>query len=263
MKIKTNGIEIHCQVLGDSGPWVTLSHSLACNLHMWDPQAKLFSSRYRVLAFDTRGHGESDAPAGAYTLEQMADDVAGLLDGLKIDKTHFVGLSMGGMIGQVFALKYPLRLSSLVLCDTTSRFPAGSEKVWEDRINTVQAQGLEPMVAPTLARWFTEGFRASRSDVTGKIAAMIRATPVAGYIGCCHAVPMIHTTAHLKEIRCPTLVMVGKDDPGTPVAMAEAIQREIAGSRLTVIPSASHLCNLEQPEAFNRALMEFLDGLSV
>lgn len=259
MKVKTNGIGIHCEIQGKSGPWVTFSHSLGCNLGMWEAQAKLLSSRYRVLAFDTRGHGESDAPAGAYSLEQMAGDLDDLLEALNIGKTHFVGLSMGGMIGQVFALNHPERLLSLVLCDTTSRFPADSGKMWEERIRAVKAHGMEPLVEPTLERWFTKGFRTARGEVAGRIAAMIRATPVAGYIGCCHALSRINTAERLKDIRCPTLVMVGEEDPGTPVAMAEEIHRAIPGSKLTVIPSASHLANLEQPEAFNRALVEFLD----
>lgn len=262
MKIKANGIEINYALQGNSGPWVTFSHSLACNLHAWDAQVKALCSRYRVLAYDSRGHGESGAPAGVYTLEQMADDLKGLLDALNIEKTHLVGLSMGGMIGQTFALRHPAMLQSLVLCDTTSRFPPGSGKSWEERIVSVEAQGMEPMVAPALARWFTAPFRAARPDVTDAIAAMIRATPAQGYIGCCHAVPKINVTERLKAIRCPALVIVGQDDPGTPVAMAEDIHHAIAGSKLVVIPSASHQSNLEQPEAFNRALAEFLDALT-
>jgi 3-oxoadipate enol-lactonase len=122
MKIAANGIQVNYQVEGD-GPWVVMSHSLACSLAMWTPQIAALRSRYRVLAFDTRGHGASDAPAGAYTLEQLADDLHGLLAALKVERPHFVGLSMGGMIGMTYALKYPGVFRSLVLCDTTSRFP--------------------------------------------------------------------------------------------------------------------------------------------
>ena len=122
MKIKINNIEINYEIMGD-GPWITLSHSLACNLHMWDDQMEVLTKHYKVLRFDTRGHGQTSAPAGDYTLEQMADDVRGLFDALDITRTHWVGLSMGGMIGQTFALKYPGVFQSLVLADTTSRRP--------------------------------------------------------------------------------------------------------------------------------------------
>ena len=258
MKTSANGIDINYAVEG-KGPWLTLSHSLACNLHMWDEEAKRLSRRYKVLRYDTRGHGESSAPAGAYTLDLLADDLHGLLRALGVQSTHFVGLSMGGMIGQTFALKYPGRFKSLALCDTTSRYPAEAAGLWAERIKTVQTQGMEPLVAPTLARWFTEPFRKARPEVVEKVAALIRTTPAAGYIGCSHAIPKIDLTARLKEIRCPAVVIVGKDDPGTPVAMAEEIHQALPGSKLVIIPSAAHLSNLEQPDAFNQALGEFLD----
>jgi 3-oxoadipate enol-lactonase len=261
MKISANGIDINYSIEGE-GPWLTMSHSLACNLHMWDEEAKRLSRRYKVLRYDTRGHGLSGAPAGAYTLELLADDLHALLQALGVKSTHFVGLSMGGMIGQTFALKYPGMFSSLALCDTTSRYPAEAAGTWVDRIKMVEAQGMAPLVASTLERWFTEPFRKARPEVVEKVAAMIRTTPAPGYAGCCHAIPKINLTARLAQIRCPSLVIVGKDDPGTPVAMAEDIHRALPGSELVVIPSAAHLSNLEQPEAFNQALGGFLDKAS-
>jgi len=258
MKIKANGIDINYVVEGE-GPWLTMSHSLACNLHMWDEEAKRLSQRYKVLRYDTRGHGASGAPAGAYTLELLADDLHGLLQALGVQSTHFVGLSMGGMIGQTFALKYPGMFKSLALCDTTSRYPAEASGTWVERIKTVESQGMEPMVVPTLERWFTVAYRKQRPEVVGKVADMIRSTPVPGFVGCCHAIPKINLTARLKDIRCPSLVIVGEDDPGTPVAMAEQIHHALPGSKLVVIASAAHLSNLEQPDAFNQALGAFVD----
>jgi 3-oxoadipate enol-lactonase len=258
MKINANGIDINYTIEGE-GPWVTMSHSLACNLHMWDEEARRLSRRYKVLRYDTRGHGGSGAPAAAYTLDLLAGDLHALLQALGVKSTHFVGLSMGGMIGQTYALKHPGVFSSLVLCDTTSRYPAEAAGLWADRIKTVESKGMEPLVVPTLERWFTEPFRKARPEVVEQVAAMIRTTPAAGYVGCSHAIPKINVTARLGEIRCPALVIVGKDDPGTPVAMAEEIHRALPGSKLVVIPSAAHLSNLEQPEAFNQALGEFLD----
>jgi 3-oxoadipate enol-lactonase len=169
---------------------------------------------------------------------------------------------MGGMIGQTFALKHPAMIKSLVLCDTTSRYPAAAAPIWEDRIKTVGAKGMEPMVAGTLERWFTAPFRARRRDVMERVGAMIRSTPPAGYVGCCHAIPKINVTGRLKELRCPTLVVVGEEDPGTPVEMAREIHAALPGSQLAVLRSASHLANVEQPEEFNRALLSFLDKAS-
>ncbi len=257
MMVHANGIEINYEAEGE-GPWFVFSHSLACHLGMWYEQAVALRDRYRVLRYDTRGHGKTSAPPGPYTLELLADDLLGLLDALGVARMHFVGISLGGMIGQVFALRYPERLASLVLCDTTSYYPPEARSVWEERIRTVREKGMEAMVEPTLARWFTPAFRAQRPDMMKRVAAMIRSTPVEGYIGCCHAIPQIDTRGRLKEISCPTLVMVGEEDPGTPVAMARAIHEAIPGSRLAVIPQASHLCNLEQTAAFNRVLEDFL-----
>ena len=261
MKISANGIDINYSIEGE-GDWVTLSHSLACDLQMWDEEAKRLSKRYKVLRYDTRGHGKTSAPSGAYTLELLADDLHGLLAALGVKSTHFVGLSMGGMIGQTYALKYQGVFRSLALCDTTSRYPAEAAGLWVDRIKTVETQGMEPLVAPTLARWFTEPFRKTRPDVVDKVANMIRSTPATGYIGCCHAIPKISLTARLHEIRCPSVVIVGRDDAGTPVAMAEEIHQAMPGSKLVVIPDAAHLSNLEQPDAFNQALGDFIGSFN-
>ena len=257
MDIKANGLNVNYEIAGN-GPWLTLSHSLACDLHMWDEQMDALTKNYRVLRYDTRGHGRSEAPAGPYTLEELADDVHGLFGALGIRQTHWAGLSMGGMIGQTFALKYPGIFRSMVLADTTSRYPAEAAPVWADRIRTAQTQGMDAIVEGTLARWFTEPYRKSNPPAVARVGASIRATPVAGFVGCCHAIPQIDVTRRLKEITCPTLVIVGEQDPGTPVAMAREIHDATPGSELVIIPSAAHLSNIEQPQAFNAALLGFL-----
>jgi 3-oxoadipate enol-lactonase len=256
MKIKANGIDINYEIEG-SGPWLTMSHSLACDLHMWDPQMALLAKSFRVLRFDTRGHGQSSAPAGEYTLEQMADDVKGLLDGLNIRQTHWAGLSMGGMIGQTFALKYPGIFQSMVLADTSSRRHADAAKLWGERVRIARENGMDALVEGTLARWFTEPYRKSHPEVMARVGNGIRATPVAGYAGCCLAISKLDLTARLKEIKCPALVIVGDQDAGTPPEMAREIQTNLPGSELTVIPSAAHLSNIEQTQAFNDALTAF------
>jgi 3-oxoadipate enol-lactonase len=261
MKVKANGIDINYEIEGN-GPWLTMSHSLACNLHMWDPQMPVLTKKFKVLRFDTRGHGQSSAPAGDYTLEQLADDVKGLLDALKIKQTHWAGLSMGGMIGQAFALKYPGVFQSMVLADTTSRRPPDAAKMWGERIQNAQTKGMDSLVEGTLARWFTEPYRNSRKDVMQRIGNDIRRTPVAGFVGCCHAISKVDYLDRLKEIKVPTLVMVGEHDHGTPPEAARVIQQNLPGSELKILASAAHLSNIEQAEEFNKAMTAFLDRVA-
>jgi 3-oxoadipate enol-lactonase len=257
MHITANGITVNYELAG-SGPFVTLSHSLATNLHMWNEQMAALTKHFTVLRYDTRGHGGTEAPVGAYTLEQLADDAHALLRALGIDTTHWVGLSMGGMIGQTFALKYPGVFASLVLADTTSRYPAVAQPAWLDRIKAVEEHGVGVVAEATLGRWFTEPFRQSHPLVMDRIGGYIRATPVAGFVGCCHALPTIDLTHRLGDIRCPTLTIVGEQDSGTPVEMSREIHGAMPGSELVIIPSAAHLSNVEQPQAFNDALLGFL-----
>ncbi len=259
MKAIVNGIETYYELHGKAGaPWLAFSHSLACNLRMWDGQAEALRDRFRILLYDTRGHGQSAAPPGPYTLEALADDLRALLSHLDIPRVHFVGLSMGGMIGQTFAIRYPGVFGSLTLADTTSRYPAEAAALWAARIQTAETQGMQPLVQPTLERWFTEGFRRRAPDKVRAIGGAIAATPVPGYAGCSHAIPRINLTARLKEIACPVLVLCGDQDPGTPPAMSREIHENAPGSTLVMIPDAAHLSNIEQPEAFNRALDAFL-----
>jgi 3-oxoadipate enol-lactonase len=261
MKTRANGIEVNYELHGKEGaPWLVLSHSLACSVRMWDPQIAALKDQYRILAYDTRGHGATEAPKGAYTLELLADDLSALLKTLKIEKPHYCGLSMGGMIGQTFALKYPGVFRTLTLADTTSRYPAEAGPLWQERIKTAETKGMEPLAQPTLERWFTEPFRNSNPAAVDAIRKLIVSTPVAGYAGCCHAIPKINVTARLKEIKCPILVIVGADDPGTPPSMAMEIHDNAPGSKLVTLPQAAHLANLEQPAGFTRALREFLSS---
>jgi 3-oxoadipate enol-lactonase len=259
MKITANGISMNYQLEGPANaPVVTLSHSLATNLSMWDPQIPALISRYRVLRYDTRGHGGTDAPEGAYSLEQLAEDVRALLQALGIARTHFIGLSMGGFIGQILALEYPQMLQSLLLCDTSSRVPPEARPMWEERIRVAEAQGMEPHVEPTIGRWFTTPFREKRPDIVDAVRAMIRATNPVGYVGCCHAIAALDLTDRLHAVAVPTLIIVGEEDSGTPVAASRTIHERIKGSELVILKSASHLSNMEQPDAFNRAVTAFL-----
>jgi 3-oxoadipate enol-lactonase len=260
MKMNTNGIDINYELTGKKGsPVVMLSHSLACSLVMWQPQMAVLESAFQVLRFDTRGHGDSDAPQGAYSFEQLAMDAIGLMDALIIDRVHFVGLSMGGMIGQGLALDYADRLKSLALCDTAAIMPDETQPIWQQRIEAAGEKGLQGQVDETLERWFRPEYLQQNPPEVEMIRRQILATPVAGYIGCCEAIRRLKYLDRLSKINLPTLIVVGEEDPGTPVAASEAMHERISDSRLVVLPSARHLSNIEQSEAFNAALMEFLN----
>jgi len=262
MRIMANGIQINYELSGKKGaPVVVLSHSLACSLMMWNPQMEALNPHFQVLRYDMRGHGGTDAPAGPYTLELLGKDVIGLLDALHIDRVHFVGLSIGGMIGQCFALNYPHRLKSLALCDTMAVVPEEAQPIWQERIDTVHVKGVESQLEPTMERWFTPSFLKSNPPMLGVIRKEFLATPVEGYIGCSEAIRKLNYLNRLSGIRIPTLIMVGEDDPGTPVSASKAIHERISNSKLVILPSARHLSNVEQPETFNEALIKFLKDL--
>ena len=259
MRIKANGIWMNYELSGKKGaPVVALSHSLSCNLLMWNPQIDALNPYFQVLRYDTRGHGNTDAPSGSYTLELLAEDAVGLLDALDMDRVAFVGLSMGGMIGQCLALNYPHRLKSLVLCDTASVIPAEAQPVWQERLGKVSTKGMEAIYEETLERWFTPAFLRREPPMVKLIREQILATSVAGYVGCGEAIRRLNYLDRISRIETPTLIIVGEDDPGTPVSAAKAMHERILGSSLVVLPSARHLSNVEQTEAFNAALLEFL-----
>jgi 3-oxoadipate enol-lactonase len=261
--ITANGVSMNYILEGPAdAPVLTLSHSLAADLSMWDPQIPALAARYRVLRYDTRGHGGTDATAGPYSLGQLAQDARALLAALGIDRTHWIGLSMGGMIGQSLALSAPDLFASLTLCDTSSRIPAEAKPMWAERIVTAERHGLESLVEPIIGRWFTPPFVIERKDVVDSVRAMIRATTPTGFVGCSHAIAALDLTEKIDAIKLPTLIVVGEEDPGTPVAASRVINEKIAGSELVIVKSASHLSNVEQPEAFTRALTVFLNRVA-
>jgi 3-oxoadipate enol-lactonase len=257
MKIEANGINIHYLIEG-SGPCVTLAHSLATDLTLWDELAAELAQRFTVLRYDARGHGQTSAPEGPYDFPMLVADLVGLLDRLSIERTHFVGLSMGGMLGQHFALAVPQRLDRLVLVSTTSRIPPEARTLWDERIATARAQGMAAHVEATLARWFTAPYRMAHPEVMARIGALIAATPVAGFAGWGAAICTLDVTDKLGAVRAPTLVAVGADDPGTPPALSETIAAAIPGARLEIVPAASHQLPVEQAEIFLRLLHDFL-----
>jgi 3-oxoadipate enol-lactonase len=257
MKSNIGGIDVHYEVTGH-GPWLTLSHSLAAHLGMWDSQLDLLNQHFTVLRYDIRGHGQTQATEGPYTLEQLADDVHGLLKHLGVTRTHWIGLSLGGMIGQVLAIRHPNVLDHVVIADSTGKGAPNAVTMWGDRATLARTQGLAALVQPTLSRWFTDPYREKHQDVMARIGHMIETTSVNGYAGCCAAISLINTHDGLQKLTQPGLVIVGAQDQATPPVMSEQIHLNWPKSSYVILKDAAHLSNIEQAEAFNKAVMEFL-----
>ena len=256
--VQLNGVHIAYRFDGlETGRVVLLSNSLMSNYDMWDWTLPALTDRYRVLRYDTRGHGRSGTTPGAYTMEMLADDAAGLLDALGIKAAHVVGLSMGGMTGQQLGARYPDKVLSLALCDTASEMPPRS--LWAERLETARQQGIAGLVEGTIKRWFTEPFIQRAPEDIAKVRAFILSTGAEGYIGCASAVRDMAQTTLLLKIKAPTLVMTGRQDPACTVDQSTVLHRMIDGSELVILEDAAHLSNIEQPQAFNRALRHFID----
>ncbi|MGI8900556.1 MAG: 3-oxoadipate enol-lactonase [Nocardioides sp.] len=250
-------VPLHHRAEG-SGPAVLLGASLGTTLSLWDRLAAELARDFRVVRFDTRGHGGSPAPEGAYTVEGLAADVLALADRLEVERFGYVGISLGGAIGQMLALEHPARLTSLVLCSTAPVF--GEPATWRDRAAQVRAGGLDALVEPTAQRWFTERFRAQHPDTVDAVMSMFRATPPDGYAGCCDALATYDVTGRLDKISTPTRVVAGADDPGTPPSAGEQLAASIPYADLVVLPDAAHITNLAQPQAFHAAVRAHLDA---
>jgi 3-oxoadipate enol-lactonase len=237
-------------------PVLVLSNSLGTDLAMWEPQLAAFTGRFRVLRYDSRGHGRSEAPAGPYTIELLGRDVLALLDGLGLERVSFCGLSKGGMVGQWLGAHAGERLERLVLANTSAC--TGSPEVWDQRIATVRAQGMAAVVPALIDRWFTKPFQERAPDEVARIADMLRTTDPEGYAACCAAVRDMDQRQTIGAIRVPTLVIAGRHDLATSPEQGRLIADTIPGARFLEL-DAAHLSNIEAEAAFTRALLEFLD----
>lgn len=260
MKFNANGIDINYVLEGpEDAPVVTFSHSLGSSMALWEAQAALLADRFRVLRYDNRGHGATEITPAPYSFEQFAEDAFALLQALGIARTHFVGLSNGGMIGQTLALAHPEVICSLVLCDTTSRPPPPAIPIWEERAVTALSKGMDPIVQTTIDRWFNPEARERDPETVARFAELIRTTSPEAYAACCRAIQNVDLTDRIHTIAVPTLLLVGSEDVGTLVEEHEIIRDRIKGSELVVFQGAAHLSNLCAPEKFNARLSAFLD----
>src|SRR5436190_7404205 len=260
MKIKANGITVNYQVDGpEDAPWLVFSNSLATNLSMWDDQARELKQAYRVLRYDQRGHGGSDAPPGRYTFELLIADVIALMDALAIKKAHFAGLSMGGATALGLAELHPDRLEKVIVCDSPCQSTAASTQQWEERIAVAEKQGMEALVEPTVTRWFPPEAIKTNPPHVDKIRQMIRSTPLQGFIGCAAALANHDYASAATSVKRPVLFVAGEKDGVTPAAMRKLSER-VPGSRYVELAGAGHISNLDAPDAFNHALAEFLNA---
>ncbi len=247
---------LHHELAGPEGaPVLLLAHSLGTSLEMWEPQLPALSRRFRVLLYDQRGHGRSGVPTGPYTADELGRDALELLDRLGLERVSFCGLSLGGMIGMWLAAHAPDRLDRLVLCCTSARFgPEG----WDERAAAVRNGGVATIADAVLERWFTRRFHEERPAELERYRQMLASTPAEGYAGCCEAIRDWDVRDRLSSVSAPTLVVAGADDAATPPEQAQLIAGAIPDARVAVLPGAAHLANVEQPEAFDRAVLDHL-----
>jgi len=259
-----NGIKLHYRFDGPgNGEIIMFSNSLASNLKMWDFQITPFSKAgYRILRYDSRGHGQSSAPSGPYTMEMLTSDVVGLMDYLDLKQVHFCGLSLGGMVGQMLGALQEKRLISLILCDTSSYM--AQPEIWDERIAMVRRIGMGGLVDATIDRWFTKAGQERLKVAVEHTRQAILNSPIEGYCGSGLAIRDMDLREIIKGISVTTLIIVGEQDQGTPVSAAEFIHKKISSSVLKIIPDAAHFVNVEQADIFNDTLWEFLrDGTTL
>ncbi|WP_028635112.1 3-oxoadipate enol-lactonase [Pseudomonas parafulva] len=244
----------------EAAPVLVLSNSLGTDLGMWETQMPLWTQHFRVLRYDTRGHGASLVTAGPYSIEQLGRDVLALLDALDIPQAHFVGLSMGGLIGQWLGINAGQRLRSLTLCNTAAQI--GTAEVWNSRIDTVLKGGQQAMVElrdASIARWFTPGFAQAQPQQAQRICQMLAQTSPQGYAANCAAVRDADFREQVGGIKVPTLIVAGTEDVVTTPAHGRFMQAAIQGADYAEFPAA-HLSNVEIGEAFSRRVLDFLQA---
>jgi 3-oxoadipate enol-lactonase len=262
MNIDLNGITFRYEIDGAEGaPWIVFSNSLTTDIGMWDGEVAKLKDRYRILRYDTRGHGQTQASAPPYSFDLLVSDVVGLMDAVGVDKAHYVGLSLGGMTGLGVAIEHGDRLLSLAACDARAFAEPAWAELWIGRMAIAREKGMQALVEPTIARWFTEPFQNDPANkaTLDKVRAMIGETAVDGYVGCAGALQGLNYLPRLGEITVPSLFMTGASDQSTPPAASQEMQAAVAGSTCVIVDPASHISNMENPDQFDAALIAHLD----
>ncbi|PYT79510.1 MAG: 3-oxoadipate enol-lactonase [Acidobacteria bacterium] len=256
--VDSNHAQIHYALAGLPGkPALILSNSLGTDFSMWDQQMGEFAKTLRIVRSDTRGHGKSSVAPGPYSIENLAKDVLALADSLKLERFHFCGLSMGGMIGMWLAANAPQRLGKLVLASTAAKI--GNAETWNARIETVRKQGMKPIAAATMERWFTPAFRAKNPSIVASIQRMVESIHPEGYVSCCAAVRAFDFREQLGGVNTPTLVISGMHDPSTTPADGHSLADHIPRARYVELDGA-HLCNIEDADHFTKEVSSFLNS---
>jgi 3-oxoadipate enol-lactonase len=256
-------ISTNYRVDGSGTQWVTFVTGIANDFSLWDGQVPALECDFRILRYDLRGHGGSEASAGDYSIELLVSDLKALLDSVAVEKTHLVGLGLGGAIAQAFAIEHPDRLRGLVPCCCRARMVPDFAAMWHKLRQTVQRDGLEAIVEPTVQRWFSEDFKAAHPDVLAKIRSMIRGTTVQGYMGVTAAFLGLDVEDELGRIMAPTFYVSGAQDKlGGPPDLMRRLSEKVRGARHVSVPKAAHIANIQNPEGFNRVLLDLLQQRS-
>jgi 3-oxoadipate enol-lactonase len=253
--IQSNGAKLNAQIEGpERAPVLMLCNSLGTDLHMWDDQVKAITQHFRLLRYDRRGHGKSEAPKGPYNMEMLGRDALAVMDGMGVQKVNWCGLSMGGMVGMWLGANAPQRMDRIVLSNTAAHM--ADKQIWNERFKTLRAGGTAAIADGTMERWFTKGFRERAPQAVARLKQMVLDTPVEGYIGCGEAVRDMDHREIIRKITAPTMIIAGRHDPATTVEAAEFLRDRIPGSKLVVL-EAAHISNVEQAQAYTDALLGF------
>ncbi|RKT25874.1 3-oxoadipate enol-lactonase [Paraburkholderia sp. RAU2J] len=259
MQVNINGIETRYVLSNEGGgPWLTFIHQLGGDLSVWDQLAGYFRDDYTVLRYDVRGHGNTAVSGQPFSVDDLSNDLAALLDALGAPTTHLVGMSMGGMIAQQFALNHPSRVDTLTIADSAARTLPESRAVWDQRAHTARSDGVAALVPATLSRWLTPGFQAAHPEAVEQIREVLAHTLPEGYAMACEALRDFDVSSKLGSIRCPTLTVAGRHDSGTPPAATRAIADAIEGAQFELL-DAAHLAPIEQSHRFAALLETFLE----
>ena len=262
MQATVNGAALNYRLDGPEGaPWMVFSNSLATDLSMWDAEAAHYAKRFRVLRYDTRGHGGSGATPSPYTLDMLVADAGALMDQVGVTKPIFVGLSLGGMTAMGLALSRPAALKAIVVCAARADVPEGFQKMWDERIATARSKGMGALVEATVQRWFTADLLATKPGFLGNVERMIKATAVEGYAGCANAILGNDYFRQLGRITLPSLFVAGANDVAAPSAHMKSMSEQVKGARFVELSPSGHLINLQQPERFRATLDQFIAAL--